>query len=150
MDIDTTDLLVAFDTEYVSDTQAAQNSETLDYDAAVMIRKGNRVLCFSFSIYHPASEQRFSGIVNLPPERRQRWTLKQFLEKAVEAMLERGVISRERLAEADDRQSCLRAVPDRRGELAGQQPSALVDVGLVDVDVGGVTAARPGSPRRPS
>lgn len=103
MDIDTTDLVVAFDTEYVSDTQAAQNSETLDYDAAVMIRKGNRVLCFSFSIYHPASEQRFSGIVNLPPERRQRWTLKQLLEKAVEAMLERGVISRERLAEADDR-----------------------------------------------
>jgi hypothetical protein len=97
------DLLIGFDTEYVSEDASAQAGDVLAFDPEKFISRGNRVLCISYALYSPSTGQRFSGMVPIPPTRRRRWTLKQFIEQVLDAAVDAGMISSERMRAADDR-----------------------------------------------
>lgn len=103
MEIADLDLLIGFDTEYTSEHPSAQHGEVLEFDPDTIISKGNRVLCISYALYSPATGQRFSGMVPIPPSRKRRWSLKQFTEQVLDAALGAGMITPERLRAADDR-----------------------------------------------
>ena len=103
MELADLDLLIGFDTEYTAEHPSAQHGETLAFDPDKIIRAGNRVLCISYALYSPTTGQRFSGMVPIPPTRKRRWTLKQFTEQVLDAALDAGMITPERLHAADDR-----------------------------------------------
>ena len=103
MELADLDLLIGFDTEYTAEHPSAQHGETLAFDPDKIIRDGNRVLCISYALYSPTTGQRFSGMVPIPPTRKRRWTLKQFTEQVLDAALDAGMITPERLHAADDR-----------------------------------------------
>jgi hypothetical protein len=103
MRLDAADLIIGFDTEYVSEDVSAQTAEVLYIDHERAIAKGNKVLCISFALHAPATGHRRSGVVAIPPTRKRRWTLKQFIEQVLIAALEVGMVTPERLREADDR-----------------------------------------------
>ena len=103
MNLGDADLIVGFDTEYVAEDASAQTGEVLAFDPEAAIAKGNRVLCISFALHSPSTNQRFSGVVTIPPTRNRRWSLKQFIEQVLDAALEAGMITADRLREADDR-----------------------------------------------
>ncbi len=113
MRLNAIDLVLGFDTEYVSEHRSAQEGEALAFDPDAMIRSGNRVLCISFAIYHPPTGNRLSGAVNLPPSRSRRWSLKQFIEQVLQAAEDQGLITAERFREADDRKPKRRRDPIR-------------------------------------
>jgi hypothetical protein len=113
MKLNAIDLVLGFDTEYVSEHRSAQEGEGLTFDPDALIRSGNRVLCISFAIYHPPTSNRLSGAVNLPPSRSRRWSLKQFIEQVLQAAEAQGLITAERFREADDRKPKRRCDPIR-------------------------------------
>lgn len=103
MELADIDLIIGFDTEYVAEHASAQIGETLAFDPDTIISKGNRVLCISFALYSPSTDQWVSGMVPIPPMRKRRWTLKQFTEQVLDAAIDADMISPERMRAADNR-----------------------------------------------
>lgn len=103
MKLEDADIIIGFDTEFVTGEQNAYEAEVMSEDPEQTIARGNRVVCISYALYFPKTGTKRSGVVNIPPERRLRWTLKQFLEKVVLASSQAGHITEERLRAADSR-----------------------------------------------
>jgi hypothetical protein len=103
MKLEHADIVIGFDTEFLVGDPNAYDAEFMSEDPEKTIARGNKVLCISYALYFPATGVRLSGLVNIPPERRMRWTMKQFLEKVVIAAAQAGHITEERLRAADAR-----------------------------------------------
>lgn len=97
------DIVIGFDTEFLVGDPNAYDAEFLTEEPEKTIARGNKVLCISYALYFPATGVKLSGLVNIPPERRMRWTLKQFLEQVVLASARAGHLTEDRLRAADAR-----------------------------------------------
>ena len=87
------DLIIGFDTEYVSALAGeGDNVRKADVDA---LAAGNKVLCISYAVTNPDTGQKFSGVVDIPPTRNRRWTLKQFIERVLDTVIDQNMIDPE-------------------------------------------------------